>query len=330
MKPITSFALLAAIAATIGAANAAATDPVGYITVNIAGPGDTYISPSLVEATTFAGATTATPSGGSVATFASGVPTGLDGTYVLEITSGASEGWWSTVTASTDTTVTVADAFPAGLPANTTISVRKHSTLRTFLGLNSPNLSNFNGVDPSDEVQVLNPSTQVVTTYAWVTAADLGQPEGAWFNLASSETANDTIIEPGSSIKIKRLGGALSFTTSGAVKVTKTQVDLYPNFNWVGTPLATGSTLNGMTFNSQLNQFDGISPNYDELQILRPNQVIVPFAAVDDGAGGTTMFNLADSSDAGAEPFVEGTGAIIKRIGNPASTITIPATTVAP
>lgn len=329
MKPIISFALLAAIA-TIGAASAAATDPVGYITVNIV-PGFTYIAPSLVQPNTFAGATTVTPSGGSVATFASGVPTGLDSTSVLEITSGTSEGWWSTVTASTATTVTVADAFPAGLPANTTISVRKHNTLKTFLGENAPNFATFNGVDPNDEVQVLNPLNQTVASYGWITAADLGEPQGAWWDIGASAKADDTVIEPGTSILIRRLGATgTNFTTSGSVKVTKTQVDLFTNFNWVGTPLAVGSTLDGTTLDSQLFQYDGITADYDELQILRPNQVTDAFGALDDGAGGTTFFNIGASEFAGTEPFPEGTGVVIRRYTNPSGTVTIPGTTVAP
>jgi len=120
----------------------------------------------------------------------------------------------------------------------------------------------------------------------------------------------------------------LSFVSNGTVKVTNTQVDIFPDFNWVGTPIAAGNTLNGMLFQNQLNQFDGVNPNYDELQFVRANQTVEPFAAVDDG--GLTMFDLTNSIPAGTEPFNEGTGVIIKRTGNPASVITLPKTTVAP
>lgn len=334
MKPIIPFALLGALLA-VGAADAAATDPVGYITVNLVGNGETYISPTLVEPDVFAGSSTSSPSGLTTITFASGVPTGLDGSYVLEV---KSSGWWATVVSSTATSIVVNSPFPGGLPANTAISVRKHSTLLTFLGENNPGLITFDGINPSDEVQVLDAAgnPQTVTSFGYISAIDLGDPNypnGAWFNLGTSAVDNNFIIEPGTAIRVKRVGATpLSFTVDGEVKTTPTQVDLFTNFNWVGTPLATGGTLDGMTFNTQLIQFDGVSPNYDELQFLRPNQIAVPFASVLDGVTPTSasMFNLADSVFAPTEPFPEGTGVIINRIGNPASTITLPGTVVTP
>jgi hypothetical protein len=331
MKPIIPFALLGALFA-VGAATAASTDPVGYITHTINANGssaDTYISPTLVNPTEFAGVSSSTPSGGSVITFAGGVPTGLDGAYVLEITSGASEGWWSTVVSSTATSITLNDAFPNSLPAATSISVRKHVTLHSFLGNNNPGLIDFNGEDPSDDVQILDPSTQAAKSYVWVTPANSETPNGIWFDVAESVEANSVIIEPGAAVKINRVGATpLTFTSSGSVKTTDTQVDIFTDFNWVGTQSAAGSTLNGMNLQSQLNLFDGESPNYDELQIVRPSQVTEPFAAVNDG--GLTMFDLTNSVSAATEPFVEGTGVVIVRTGNPASTITIPGSVVNP
>jgi hypothetical protein len=338
MKPIIPFALLGALLA-VGAADAAVTDPVGYITVSIVGAGETYISPTLVEPDVFSAASSVTPSGGSVITFTptSGVPAGLDNSYVLEI---KSSGWWATVVSSDAAlgTITVNSPFPASLPASTQVAVRKHSTLATFMGNNAPGLTTFNGVDPSDEVQILDASAvpQSVTTFGYVSGPDLADPlypNGAWFNLAASAVDNNFVIEPGTAIRIKRVGATtLSFVVDGEVKTTPTQVDLFSNFNWVGTGIAALGTLNSNAFNSQLIQFDGVNPNYDELQILRPNQNGSPFAAILDGVTptSTTMFDLANSVDAGTEPFKEGTGVIINRIGNPASVITLPGSTVAP
>lgn len=338
MKPIIPFALLGALLA-VGAADAAVTDPVGYITVNIVGNGETYISPTLVEPDVFSAASSVTPSGGSVITFTptSGVPAGLNGSYVLEI---KSSGWWATVVSSDAAlgTITVNSPFPGSLPANTTVAVRKHSTLETFMGQNAPGFLTFDGINPSDEVQILNAGglPQGVDSYGYISGVDLGDPlypNGAWWDVVNSAVANNTIIEPGSAVRIKRVGATpLSFTVDGEVKTTPTQVDLFTNFNWVGTPLAAGGTLDGMTFNSQLIQFDGISPNYDELQFLRPNQGTSPFASVLDGVTPTSasMFDLVNSVFAPTEPFKEGTGVIILRIGSPMSVITLPGTTVAP
>jgi hypothetical protein len=331
MKPIIPFALLGALFA-VGAANAASTDPVGYITHSVNASGETYVSPTLVQPTVFAAASSADPSGTTTISFSGGVPTGLDGSYVLEITAGNSEGFWSTVVSSTSTSITVTDTLPSGLGSAVSIAVRKHATVGSFLGLNAPGLVDYDGEQANDEVQLLDPVTQGTGAIAWVSGpnlADPNYPNGAWFDLVLSEVANDYVIEPGTAIRIKRVGGATTFVSSGAVKVTDTQVDIFQNFNWIGTPLATGGTLNGMNFNSQLVKYDGESATYDELQFLRPSQGTDPFAAIDDGNGGSTMFDLVLSEDAGLEPFPEGTGVIINRVNSPAGSIVIPGSVVA-
>lgn len=340
MKLTYSLILAAASCGVAFGAATAYTTPVGYITSSIAGAGanpsaDSYISASLVEATVYAGATNAAPSAKTITFDGTSVPATLNGTYVLEITSGAQEGWWSTVTSSTTSSITVNDNFPSGLATGLTISVRKHSTLKTYLGANAPGLLPFNGVDANDEVQILKAAVAEAVPFGFITAADTGDPvtypNGAWYNLGTSTIDDDYVIEPGSAIKIKRVGAtALTFVSSGTVKTTKTQVDLFANYNWVGTQIANGSTLDGMQFNSQLVQFDGVSTTYDELSYVKPNQDVVPFAAIDNGAGGTTMYNLGLSVEAGTEPFPEGTGVILNRIGSAPSVITIPGTVVAP
>ena len=342
MKKQTTLCLVASLigAAAVFAQTTATTTPVGYITCNINGvpvgfkDATTYIAPSLVEKTEFAGLTESAAT--NVLTFSGGVPTTFDGSYVLEITSGASEGWWSTVTSSTATTITLNDNFPAGLSAGVAISVRKHSTLFSFLGNNSPGLTTYDGVRVSDEVHILNPATQGSVVYAYVAGADLGDPaypDGVWLNLATSEYANNVVIEPGAAVRaVRKSAAGLSFVAVGTVKTTNTQVDVYPDYNWFGTPLAVGNTLNGMALNDQLHPYDGVTPNYDNLQIVDAAQKASVYAAYDTtGEGGPmSMLDLATSEDAGSVLLTEGTGAVIFRTGNPASTITIPGTVVAP
>lgn len=338
MKKYTYSLLAAALACGMAQAAATAyTTPVGYITHTVAPTvigeytfADSYLSPSLVNASKFAGQSDASPSGGATITFTGGVPTLVANLDVLEITEGAQEGWWSTVVSHTATSITVADNFPASLPTNTKIAVRSHSTIHSFLGNNNPGLIPFDGVNQSDEVQLLNPATQVSVAIGWVTGVDLGDPnypDGAWLELSQSVIANDFVIEPGTSVLVRRYDDTpKSFTSTGTVKTTKTQVDLFPSYNWIGTQLAAGSTFGGMNFHTSLNPWDGVSEDYDFLQLVRVNQTADGFAAVDDG--GLMMIKTSDSTNADTEPFVEGTGAIIVRTGNPSSTIVIPGTPV--
>lgn len=339
MKPIYSYALLAALAAVSPAlAVDATTTPVGYITHTVAGAGssagaETYIAPTLITPSVFAGSSTVSPSGGATITFTGGVPTGLDGTYVLEITSATGEGWWSTVASSTATSVTVSDNFPASLPASVSVRVRKHATITTFLGFNNPGLVPFDGENPNDEVQVFDPVTQAAVPYAFVPAAVWGDldnyPNGVWLDVANSLPANDTIIEPGTSIRIRRVGVAnLTFTSSGEVKTTKTQVDIYQGFNFVGATQAAGGTLGNSGVAPFLYQYTGEGPNYDEIQKVLLDQSTVPFGVVDDG--GPAIWDIANGAVVNSEPFDAGTGVVISRVGNPTGTITLNGSTVAP
>jgi len=330
MKTIQYSLMLAA--AACGFANAqttAYTTPVGYITNTVAASGDTYLSPTLVQPLTFSGVSSGAPTLKTI-TFAGSVPTNLDGTSLIEITSGASEGWWSTIVSSTATTIVVSDNFPSGIGSAVNVAVRKHNTVKTYLGANAAGLTDYDGIATDyDEVQVLNPLDGSVKGFAYVTAANLGAAEGAWLDLSTSDVADGTVIEPGYSVKIKRAKStSLSVVATGTVKTTKTQVDLYPNYNWVGTQIASGKTFDAMNFNTQLVSYDGVSPNYDELQIVNADQTTTAYAAA-DGGNGLTMYNLATGNEDGSTTvFNAGSGAILKRMGSAASTITIPGTSV--
>lgn len=337
MKPYT-YALLA-VAAACGVASAqtsATTTPVGYIThtINNAAGAEslTLIGPSLIQPTEFAGAAAASPSGKTI-TFAGGVPTTLGSSYVLEISNGNQEGWWSTVTSSTANSITVNDDFPAGLAADVKISVRKHNTLRTFLGSNAAGLTPFDGVSQADEVQIISASQpgQPLTSYSFVPASVSGEAQDSWYDLGSSTNADNVVIEPGTSVLVKQFGSSnKTFTSVGEVKISKTQFDVFPGLNFIANPVAVGATLNGLGFNSQLNTFDGANTDADEVQVIGASGGLTAYAALDASLGlGSTMYNLGDSSDAGAVVVPEGTGALIKRAATkPATTITLPGTVV--
>jgi hypothetical protein len=322
MKTKITYSLLA-VAAACSVANAqttAYTTPVGYIThtINSAGGGEalTLIGPALIQSSVFSGASTVSPSGGSVATFSGGVPTNLDATYVLEITSGANEGWWSTVTSSTATTITTNDAFPANLDAATAVSVRKHNTVQSFLGENTPGLIPSDGVE-GDEIRLFNPD-QSVTPIAYFPAEVTGG-DADWYNLATSEIANDTIIYPGTGVIIKTKSVSnLTLVSTGEVKTTDTQVDVYPGLTVVAQTAAAGASLNASGINTGLIPLNAAGDNldFDEFRFFNSDQSVTPHVAADPallGTQGFTTINLATSEESGAVIFTQGTGAFVKR-----------------
>jgi hypothetical protein len=145
----------------------------------------------------------------------------------------------------------------------------------------------------------------------------------------STAPSNDVVISPGSCVLVKRIGtSALTFTSSGEVKTNKTEVDIYPGFNYLGTMQAASGTFGNSGLASQLNLWDGIGLDYDELQVVLQDQSTVAYAAIDDG--GPIMYSITGDAPAADEVLNGGIGMFLKRTGNPASTITLTGSTVAP
>jgi hypothetical protein len=335
MKTYAYSLLIAAAACGFAAAETAYTTPVGYITTTINGNtssgtagASTFVAGTLVQPAVFAGESVGAPAG-TVLTFTAGVPDTLDGSYMLEITAGADEGWWSTVVSSTATSITVADSIPGAGAVK--VSIRKFNTVSSVFGNNAPGLAPFDGVSPSfDNIQILDPITQASKTIVYVTGV---APDG-WYDFVSSSPAENEIIYPGTAARVVRMGTTpLSLVSSGEVKTTKTQVDVYPNENWLGQSLAAGSTLGAMNFKDQIIKFDGVAAN-DFIELTRPDpgsgQPADLFVALIP-AFGDVMANFVTTADATNEPIPEGTGYNLKRdgAGSP-SVITIPAQVVAP
>lgn len=238
---------LASLAALVGAiADTAVTDPVGYITIPIAGNAtngafgaDTLISPSLIGKTEYSGVTSSAPTGSSLAV-AAALPANVVVGQLVELKGGASEGFWSTITAVSGDklSVTLSDAVPSGLASGQAFTIRAHTTINSFLGANLP------GLAVTDEVQILDGASQVVNSASYYTVAD-GAPAPGWYD-SNSFDKGSTIIYPGSAVKIRRkAAAATSFVQVGYVKTTKTEVDLFTGDNWVTPMLAVGAKLGG-------------------------------------------------------------------------------------
>lgn len=327
MKPIIPFALLGALLA-VGAADAAATDPVGYITHDIAGNvsalptgADTYLGPVLVNPTTFAGLTSADPSGLTTLTFASGVPTDLDGSSYLEIKSGTQEGWWTEIVSSTSTTIVVANAIPAGLGGNVNVAVRKLTTIQDFLGDNAPGLATDSGTP--DEVIVFDPVTQSGKTLVYTLTNGPVDPE-TWVDFVTYDDAADLPLYPGTAIIIRTFGATpKTFVSSGGVKTGKTQVDILPGDNLVAPTYAVGNTFAGMNLATQLED------QSDEVITLDAAQTGTTYVSYDDGVT-IEMVDFVTFDPQGALVIPEGTGFIVRRPTGTPATITFPAQVITP
>ena len=242
---------LASLAALVGVqAQSAVTDPVGYITSTIGASKISLIAPSLVNKSEFAGVPASAPAGSTV-TFAAGtaLPTFAANAFFLEI---ASTGWWSSISSNTATSVTTSDPIPAG-SATERMIIRKHVTLNSFLGANAAGLAAGSDPAAADVVQFWNPVTQSPSQQYFYAGTAQGVAPGFYTENGdlTGTTVPDPVIEPGAGLLVTRRGASgATLVSTGYVKTTKTQIDLYPGINIV-TPLrAVGAALSDINLNT--------------------------------------------------------------------------------
>ena len=226
----------------------AATDPVGFITVNVAAgsaasPTLSLVSPTLMQAVEWQGAI-ATITGTAITV--AGTPWtaaqfGTNGQYFVEVASGASAGAWTDIQSSTTNGLTTLDDLSAFASPTTAIRIRKHTKLTDFLGVNnSAGLKGAASVANADEVLVYDGSNS--TVYWYYDASDAQGPAG-WYNTSYQSAAN-VVIAPHEGVVIRRKGTApVSFQAMGSVKTGNTYFPVKTGLNVLGTVSAYGLTL---------------------------------------------------------------------------------------
>jgi uncharacterized protein (TIGR02597 family) len=330
----------ASLAALISGANAqtsAVTDPVGYITVNVAGSAASTtfsaIAPTLVNKVEYAGSI-ATISATSITV--SGTPFTVGqfaaSNYWVEITSGAGEGAWTNITGTpTTSSITLADDMTAFAAAGATIKIRKHVTVGEFLGAtNTAGL--LGGADPglADEVVLVDNGTVPAT----VKVIFYDPTPGAGWTDGDFNAATDVNIEPGQGVLVKhKTAASLSFVMTGHVKTGKSMIAAFPGTNVIGVPAAVGYALDATVASSGPSNLKsvvlpGADPGLaDQIFVYGPTGVAKDYF-YDNTPGSAGWydgdFNLADTT-----VLKEGQGFVWKRKAG-ATNWTAPAITIAP
>lgn len=242
MKPITSFALLSALASL--AAQGAVTDPVGYLTIPIPGTGGAGTSrlqignqgllpngPALSDDGT--GVTFGSDGSGNYLEDADGgwaagdYVNGTDVSHVLEITNGADlVGALSWITLTTDTPAriyTSDDLSAAGAGAG--YRVWQTYTMGSLFG-NPPVPSTLGGGADSveaDNVQILDPTTNTYTTFFY---KDSGKGAIGWQSSDGgiADPANYAIHPNDGLVLLRKQNDDGSLVISGSVKTGQTSV----------------------------------------------------------------------------------------------------------
>lgn len=218
MKPIIPFALLGALLA-VGAADAAATVPVGYYSYEGKAGGNLFI-PSLVNPASFTGtltgasATTLTVAANSFTAnaFNEGVTFAK---FYVEITSGPNAGVGIDIVSNTANVLTLdADITTLGLAGTESVVIRPHVTLKSSLAAAEASLNAF-----SDNATFYATDGSFVT---YIYGADGGT---GWSSDFVTNDGGDRPVRPGTGYVLGLIAD-VALTVTGEVKEADTVVQL--------------------------------------------------------------------------------------------------------
>ncbi len=322
---ITGALLIAAAAGSY--AQTAVTDPVGYVTMPVAGGGSTaspsrsYIGATLVNKIEYSGVVTAVA--GTTISFAAGSFTAgafnadaANGNlYYAEIGSGANQGAWTDIVSNTTSSLVTSDNISSLVAVGDKVKLRKHHTVSSVFG--ATNSSGFAaGIDVStaDELQFLDASTQQATTVFFSTD-DLNP---GWVTVAGNPAAN-MIIPPGVGVKVSRKSAAaLPIVQVGHVKTGPTWLPVESGINVITIPLATGTTFDLANLSPPATLAGGIDISAaDEVGLLSSGAFVNNFFSTDDLNPGWVT---AAGNAAGTTALPEGTAIRILRKGTGTAT----------
>jgi uncharacterized protein (TIGR02597 family) len=222
-----SLVLGAAFTASSLSAQSVSTTPVGAVTTTVKANSDERAGIVLQRPSLYSSKVTSVSSG--TITVTGSIPSLGSETKYVKITSGAQAGQWFTLTASTGTTLKVAENLSTlGVVANDTFEVRPFWTLATLLPAGGGLPVSTDPFSPASFVFFNDPSAVGInlsapTSYFYYS----GDPDNAagWLNSDGYVPAGDAIINPDVSI-IFRNGTSQnkSFVTVGEVPVVKTGI----------------------------------------------------------------------------------------------------------
>ena len=241
MKPVTSFALLSALATA--AASAAVTTPVGYNTVDLVN-GFNFVGLTLHESVVVSG---------DLESYGTGTATDSDvdfdtvltagTTYILEV--GTPAGISEAVASWTGNTLNTSTDLSAVLAGGESYSIRPAATLASVFGADGGDLSKgFFGPGTSDQIWLFNGTGYDKYYYDSGTAAS-GGTVATWRQLTPVDQDVD-----GAAVPIQYPEGFLivssnpkSLVFTGEVKLAPTEVNLVSGFNFVSSVAPVGATL---------------------------------------------------------------------------------------
>lgn len=304
--------------------NVVATDPVGYITVPIAGTGGTspaaytFLGLSMIREASYQGALTAVGAYSLIDTNASWAEdqfNGTNGTFTVELASGSYEGYQTTVSntvASTKTLEVINDFSSIAAPGDS-YKVYKDWTIASVFGVS--NSSGLVGGSATTADQILVRAGSGYDIYYYQTQGIGGT---GWRQSGSPLVdRKDTPLFLEQGLLIKRLAStSTNITVVGAVKVTPTVIPAELGYNFIANVYPVNMTLASSqlyTGNSTNGVIGGSSTTADQVQI-RTSATTDLYYYQTQGIGGTGWRKVGSPLvDASTNVIEGGTCFIVKR-----------------
>jgi uncharacterized protein (TIGR02597 family) len=305
-------------------AQTATTDPVGFITLNIAGTGGTAQTAlslaglGLTRSVEYQGSAEAVGTNTLVdneATWTDNQFNGANGTYFVEVTSGAAAGTTYDISGTTAATkaITTAQNLAGGVAAGASFKIRKHWTIASVFG--AANEGGLQGGSSSSADQVLLYNGTGYDTYFYSTGGLTGV--GWRKNGAGATDQGATVIYPDDGIITIRKQSALAkVVVMGAVKTGQTSSPVQPGLNLLGNVYAANMTLadSGLyTGNAATGVAPGSSSTADQVLLFNGTSYDTYFYSNGGLTGTGWRKNGSGATDFGSQSIPVGTALIIQR-----------------
>ncbi len=317
-------AIFAAASSVAFAQTTATTDPVGFITLNVAGGNGTasqlsFAGLGLTQQVAYQGNAEAVGTNSLTdndAAWTDNQFNGANGKFYVELTSGTAAGTTYDISATTASTktLTLAQNLAGGVTAGVTFKIRKHWTIATVFGANDESgLAGGNSLT-ADQILLYNGTGYDI--YFYQIDAQIGN---GWRNPNDLfSDAGPTPIYPEQGILIKRKQAtAVNVVLMGAVKAGQTSFPIFTGQNIVANIYAAPLTLadSGLyTGSSTTGVAGGNSSTADQVLIYNGTGYSIYFYQIDAQIGNGWR-NVNDLfTDVGATTQIPvGSSIILKR-----------------
>jgi uncharacterized protein (TIGR02597 family) len=322
-------ALTLTTALPASAQTTATTDPVGFITLKVAGTDGATSSKisfnglGLTRPIEYQGAAETVGANTLIdneATWTENQFNGANGKYFVEITTGAAAGTTYDVaaTSAATKTITLAQNLGANVANGATFKVRKHWTISSVFGnANESGLQGGEDLSAADQILIWNGAGYNAYYYQTLPPAAGGTGWRSGTDVFAD--AGTAVVYPEDGLVLKRFQAQpVNVILTGAVKMGQTSIPIQSGVNIVSNVYAAPITLQS----SQLYKADGSrltagedATSADQVQLWNGSgYTVYYYQSLPPAAGGTGWRSGSDVfTDAGSTPIPVGTSFLVKR-----------------